>query len=121
MNRFSRVGLIFAAGLIAAFALTGCSKTPASQGSQPSASTSGSQSAPQDEQTIQGTLNLLDTEQDFLVLIADDTHYRFDLTDTQADLSGFEPGDSVTITYTGTLDPDSDDIAAQLTAIAKDS
>ena len=70
--------------------------------------------------TIQGTLNQVDAEQEYLVLVADEAYCRFDCSDSGADLSGLEPGDSVTITYTGTLDEESDDVTAKLVTITKD-
>ena len=81
---------------------------------------SGSQPAAE-EHTIQGTLNQIDSDQKYLILIADDAYYRFDFSECDSDLSGLEPGDSVTLTYTGTPDQDSEDVTAQLVSITKDT
>ena len=96
MKRWTHTGLLLAAGVLAAL-LCAC-------GAPGGGNTPASDADPEAPQTIQGTLNQLDTEQFCLVLVTDDAYYRFDFSESGADLSGFEPGDAVTITYTGTLD-----------------
>ncbi len=127
-NRFLRTGPFLAAGLIAAFALTSCSALSGyfpGNDSQPESSVSspdvsGSASTPE-EYTLQGTLNQIDQDLKFLVLIADDLYFRFDFSNTDIDMSSFSPGDSVTVTYTGLLEPDSEDVTAQLVSMDKNS
>ena len=110
MNRPFKSGLLIAVGLTAVLALSSCSmlsKYLPGKDAQ----------APQ----IQGTLNQIDSDQKYLILIADDAYYRFDFSECDSDLSGLEPGDSVTLTYTGTPDQDSEDVTAQLVSITKDT
>ena len=96
-----------AAGLLlAALTLAGCSAP------------GGSPAGPE-EQTLQGRLNLVDSELKYLIVIADDAYCRFDFSQSDADVSGLEPGDSVSVTYTGDLDPESEDATAQLTRIER--
>ena len=57
----------------------------------------------------------------YLVLVTEEGYFRFSFSDTDLDLSGLEPGDTVTITYTGTLDAESEDVSAQLVSISKDT
>ena len=123
LNR-TQVKRILLAGCLAAaltVALAACArdKTPsASQGGNPvnSSSSAGDQ---EDEatETITGTVNRLDEEMDLLLLIADDQYCRFDLNG--ADVSGLEPGDTVTVIYTGTLDPESEDVTAVVVSVEK--
>ena len=87
-----------------------------------------SQSAPDasssqknEEYTLQGTLNQIDTDLKYLVLISDDLYFRFDFSESDADLSDLAPGDSITVTYTGPLEPDSEDVTAQLVSVTKDT
>ena len=115
MNRRKRTGALLAAGVLAALLLCSCSAP-----GRPAAGGSGSVSQSQPEtKTIQGTVNKIDTQQEFLVLVTEDAYYRFDLEGCQADLSGLEPGDGVTVTYTGELDEESDDVTAALVDITK--
>lgn len=126
MNRPFKSGLLIAVGLTAVLALSSCSMLSKylpgkdAQAPQTSQSDSGSQTAAE-ERTIQGILNQIDSDQKYLILIADDAYYRFDFSECASDLSGLEPGDSVTLTYTGTPDQDSEDVTAQLVSITKDT
>ncbi len=121
MNRFSPGPLLLAVGLTALLSLSGCS-TP---GAPPSDSTSQPETSNaedlQETQTIQGILNQVDPDLEYLILIADDACQRFDFSGTELDISELSPGDSVTVTYTETLDPDSEEITAKLVSIAKTS
>lgn len=56
-----------------------------------------------EEQTISGIINRLG---EYLVLLDENSEYHIFDFDEAVDLSGLEEGDSVTVTYTGTLDSD---------------
>ena len=124
MKRYLRPGLLAAVGLTAILALSSCSMLrqylPSNAESSSSSSTSGSQQNVETH-TLQGTLNQIDTELKYLVLVTEEGYFRFSFSDTDLDLSGLEPGDTVTITYTGTLDAESEDVSAQLVSISKDT
>lgn len=124
MNRPFKSILLLAVGLTAVLALSSCSmlsKYLPGNGSPPSSqSASGSQQAAE-EHAIQGVLNQVDNEQKYIILIADEAYHRFDFSDHGADLSGMEPGDSVTVIYTGTLDQESEEIPAKLVSITKNA
>ena len=111
MKRWTHTGLLLAAGVLAALlcacAAPGGGNTPASGAD------------PESPQTIQGTLNQLDTDQSYLVLVTDDAYCRFDFSESGADLSGFEPGDAVAIPYPATLGEASEDVTADLVHIEK--
>ena len=124
MKRYLRPGLLAAVGLTAILALSSCSMLrqylPSNAESSSSSSTSGSQQNVETH-TLQGTLNQIDTDLKFLILVTEEGYFRFSFSDTDLDLSGLEPGDTVTITYTGTLDAESEDVSAQLVSISKDT
>ena len=114
------------AGCLAAaltVALAACARNHAPSSSQgPGASGSGSSSvqSPSDGEetkTLEGTLNQADSDLGLLLVISDDQYCRFDLNGT--DVSGLEPGDSIKVTYTGTLDPESDEVTAVVVSIEK--
>ena len=112
MPRSSR----FLSAAAAVLLLAGCAAPHA-----PGSSGAASSAQPAEPAALQGTLNQVDEELTYLIVIANDSYYRFDFGDSGVDLSGFAPGDSVTVTYSGTLDPDSEEITAQLVSISKDS
>lgn len=56
-----------------------------------------------EEQTISGIINRLG---EYLVLLDENSEYHIFDFDEAVDLSSLEEGDSVTVTYTGTLDSD---------------
>ena len=124
MKRYLRPGLLAAVGLTAILALSSCSMLrqylPSNAESSSSSSTSGSQQNVETH-TLLGTLNQIDTDLKYLVLVTEEGYFRFSFSDTDLDLSGLEPGDTVTITYTGTLDAESEDVSAQLVSISKDT
>ena len=124
MKRYLRPGLLAAVGLTAILALSSCSMLrqylPSNAESSSSSSTSGSQQNVETH-TLQGTLNQIDTDLKYLVLVTEEGYFRFSFSDTDLDLSGLEPGDTVTITYTGTLDAETEDVSAQLVSISKDT
>ena len=116
-----RTLLLTAAGLALAVSLAACSNTPAAQSPAPPADspTVESPSAQPEAETavFQGTLNTVDAGLDYLVAVDDSGNYcRFNLGGV--DTSGLEPGDGVTITYTGELSTD-DEPTATITAIEK--
>lgn len=118
-----------AAGAALAIALTACSGTGA-----PAGTPAGTASAPQESavvetqtpapeaerHTLQATLNSVDTGLDFLVAVDENGNYcRFNLGGVDAD--GLEPGDSIQITYTGTLSDGEGEPTATITALEKTS
>lgn len=113
-----------AASAALAIALTACSGTGA-----PAGTPAGTASAPQETQTpapeaeshtLQATLNSVDTGLDFLVAVDENGNYcRFNLGGVDAD--GLEPGDSIQITYTGTLSDGEGEPTATITALEKTS
>ena len=128
MNRPFKSGLLIAVGLTAVLALSSCSMLrqylpgghdQSAQSSQSNPDASSSQKS--EEYTLQGTLNQIDTDLKYLVIISDDLYFRFDFSESDADLSDLAPGDSITVTYTGPLEPDSEDVTAQLVSVAKDA
>ena len=127
MNRPFKSGLLIAVGLTAVFTLSSCSMLrqylPGGGNQSPSSQSAPDGSAVQEEEehTVQGTLNQIDSELEYLLLIVDDQYCRIDFSQSEADLSGMEPGDSVTVTYTGILDQESEEILAKLVSITKDA
>ncbi len=118
MNRVRPTSLLLIAVVLAVLALSGCA-----QGSSDSSSASDPSHSQAEESvsTLQGTLYSLDPTLEFLVILTDDGYFRIGFSGQETDLSDLEPGDSVTATYTGTLDQSSEDITAQLVSIVKDS
>ena len=103
MNRPFKSGLLIAVGLTAVLALSSCSMLrqylpgghdQSAQSSQSNPDASSSQKS--EEYTLQGTLNQIDTDLKYLVLISDDLYFRFDFSESDADLSDLAPGDSIT-------------------------
>ena len=128
MNRPFKSGLLIAVVLTAVLALSSCSMLRQYLPGGPDQSAQSSQSNPDasssqksEEYTLQGTLNQIDTDLKYLVLISDDLYFRFDFSESDADLSDLAPGDSITVTYTGPLEPDSEDVPAQLVSVTKDT
>ena len=107
-----------ALGLALAVCLAACSGAPAASPSPSPNAPLASSPAPEEETSVlQGTLNTLDAELGFLIVVDEDGNYcRFDLGET--DPGELEPGDAVTVTYTGQLS-DSDEITATVTAMEK--
>ena len=118
-----------AAGAALAIALTARPGTGA-----PARTPAGTASAPQEtavvetqtpapeaeSHTLQATLNSVDTGLDFLVAVDENGNYcRFNLGGVDAD--GLEPGDSIQITYTGTLSDGEGEPTATITALEKTS
>lgn len=93
---------LLALASILSMLLTACgaSDDSAEAGSNGTPSESPQESAEQAEQTVEGTINRLG---DYLVLITEESEYQ--VMDFSKDFSpeGFEEGDDVVITYTGTL------------------
>ena len=109
-----------ALGLALAVSLAACSGAPAaspSPASSPDAPLAASPAPEAETSVLQGTLNTLDAELDFLIVVDGDGNYcRFNLGDTDA--GELEPGDAVMVTYTGQLSDD-EEITATVTAIEK--
>lgn len=133
MNRHFQSGLLLAVGLTAVLALSGCSmlsrylpggETPAASSSSQSSQSSQPAASPADrseEHVIEGTINIIDKDLEYLVLVTDDGYARLGFADAGLDLSSLAPGDSITVTYTGPLEPDSEDVTAQLVSVTKDT
>ena len=84
-------------GLALTAALAACSGgAPAGTQAQP-------QESQQQEakQELTATVNQVDSDLGYLVLVTEDGYYKLDLNGV--DVSGLEPGDDVTATYIGTL------------------
>lgn len=73
--------------------------------------------AEQEAQTLHGTLNTADAELGLLIVVSEEQYFRFDLNG--ADVSALAPGDEVVVTYTGELEPDSDELTAVVTSVEK--
>lgn len=122
--KYNRKGCAVAAVcLAAAMALTACG-TSSQQNQQEQTPTTVvssmlTQPVADDAQTktMKGAVNTIDTGLDMLLLIADDAYYKFEIGDV--DLTGLEPGDTVTVTYTGEAQPDSETVEAALVSIEK--
>ena len=100
-------------GLAAALLCAGCAPLPsASQGSTVSASLS-------QVSSLRGALDRLEPEADCLVLASGGEYYRFERNGV--DVSGLIPGDPVTVTYTGALDPEEGTVSAVLLSITRDT
>ena len=119
MKRLTHSGLLLAVGLLAGLLLCACAAPGGQNNADNPPSVSDVSQNESEPRTIKGTVNQIDTEQTYLVLMTDEAYYRFDFSESGVDLSGFEPGDAVTVTYTGTLDEESEDITAELIGIAK--
>ena len=118
MKRTQRNTTLLALCLTAALALSACGLKPAPKEDGSSSAAASHTSQEQTEHTVQGTVNLLDEELELLVLLSEEVYYKFDTAG--ADVSGIAPGDAVTVTYTGTLDPDGD-VTAVLVSVAKEA
>ena len=122
--KYNRKGCAVAAVcLAAAMALTACG-TSSQQNQQeqtPTTVVSSTLTQPvaDDAQTktMKGVVNTIDAGLDMLLMIADDAYYKFEIGDV--DLTGLEPGDTVTVTYTGEAQPDSETVEAALVSIEK--
>ena len=95
--------MIFALSVCLLASLAACGKTNGD-----------SQKKTDETQTITGVINQLD---DYLILLDDSGEYRFFDFGPDVDQSALEEGDTVTVTYTGTLS--SEDPAPVATAIEK--
>lgn len=122
--KYNRKGCAVAAVcLAAAMALTACGTSSQlnQQEQTPTTVVSSTLTQPvaDDAQTktMKGVVNTIDTGLDMLLLIADDAYYKFEIGDV--DLTGLEPGDTVTVTYTGEAQPDSETVEAALVSIEK--
>lgn len=106
-------------GLAAALLCAGCAPLPsASQGSSASQVSTVSASLAQ-VSSLRGALDRLEPEADCLVLASGGEYYRFERNGV--DVSGLIPGDPVTVTYTGALDPEEGTVSAVLLSITRDT
>ena len=106
-------------GLAAALLCAGCAPLPsASQGSSASQVSTVSASLSQ-VSSLRGALDRLEPEADCLVLASGGEYYRFERNGV--DVSGLIPGDPVTVTYTGALDPEEGTVSAVLLSITRDT
>ena len=69
--------------------------------------------------SLRGALDRLEPEADCLVLASGGEYYRFERNGV--DVSGLIPGDPVTVTYTGALDPEEGTVSAVLLSITRDT
>lgn len=90
----------------------------ASQGSSASQVSTVSASLSQ-VSSLRGALDRLEPEADCLVLASGGEYYRFERNGV--DVSGLIPGDPVTVTYTGALDPEEGTVSAVLLSITRDT
>lgn len=105
--------------LAAALLCAGCAPLPsASQGSSASQVSTVSASLSQ-VSSLRGALDRLEPEADCLVLASGGEYYRFERNGV--DVSGLIPGDPVTVTYTGALDPEEGTVSAVLLSITRDT
>lgn len=106
-------------GLAAALLCAGCAPLPsASQGSSAPQVSTVSASLSQ-VSSLRGALDRLEPEADCLVLASGGEYYRFERNGV--DVSGLIPGDPVTVTYTGALDPEEGTVSAVLLSITRDT
>ena len=112
--------------LAAALLCAGCTPLPsASQGSSApqvstvSASLSQVSASLSQVSSLRGALDRLEPEADCLVLASGGEYYRFERNGV--DVSGLIPGDPVTVTYTGALDPEEGTVSAVLLSITRDT
>lgn len=69
--------------------------------------------------SLRGRWTAWEPEADCLVLASGGEYYRFERNGV--DVSGLIPGDPVTVTYTGALDPEEGTVSADLLSITKDT
>ena len=134
MKKMNGKPLLLALCLAAALLLAACSPKPApvqsasQSSSQSSSASTGTDSsaadssaetegAQEEEQTLNGTVNVVDQKLELLVLVLNGTYYKFD--SAKVDISTLSPGDDVMVTYTGTLDPDDPDSMGVLVSFSK--
>lgn len=114
---------VAAACLAAALALTACAASSQQKQQEQTPTTVVSSTLTQpvetdsETKTMKGVVNTIDTGLDMLILIVDDGYYKFEIGDV--DLTGLEPGDTVTVTYTGEAQPDSETVEAALVSVEK--
>ena len=133
MTRVKRILLVSCLAAALAVSLASCTLLrPASSGGaansapdhsdvsgqdMPDVSEPDASGADQEAQTLHGTLNTADAELGLLIVVSEEQYFRFDLNG--ADVSALAPGDEVVVTYTGELEPDSDELTAVVTAVVK--
>lgn len=112
-------GILVAGTLLLAVSLTACSlgNRGADRPENTSAAVEQSESPAPEILTLEGTLNLVSEGQGYLVVVDSDGAYcRFLIGET--DVTGFQPGDKVEVSYTGVISSGDDDtISAELVSI----
>lgn len=112
-------GILVAGTLLLAVSLTACSlgNKGAGKPENTSAVVEQTESPAPEILTLEGTLNLVDEGQGYLVVVNSDGAYcRFLIGET--DITGFQPGDKVEVSYTGTISSEDDEsISAELVSI----
>lgn len=111
--KHNKIILLLALMIILILPLVACSNDNNKSKDNSQIESNQSQEKEENKQTVSGIINRLDGN---LVLLAEDNYYVFTL-DTGVTLDGLEEADEVTVTYTGTLVEQSDDLVA--TSIVK--
>lgn len=112
-------GGVLTLGLAAALLCSGCASLPAASQSPSASQVSPVSASLSQVSSLRGALDRLEPEADCLVLASGGAYYRFQRNGV--DVSGLIPGDPVTVTYTGVLDPEEGAVSAALLSIAKDT
>ena len=105
--------------LAAALLCSGCTPLPPGDQSASASQVSTVSTSLSQVSSLRGALDRLEPEADCLVLASGGEYYRFERNGV--DGSGLIPGDPVTVTYTGALDPEEGTVSADLLSITKDT
>ena len=105
--------------LAAALLCSGCTPLPPGDQSASASQVSTVSTSLSQVSSLRGALDRLEPEADCLVLASGGDYYRFERNGV--DVSGLIPGDPVTVTYTGALDPEEGTVSAVLLSITKDT
>ena len=100
LTRFAALGAIL---LMLGIALTACGQANPPAGSSVSAESASSQTQPSSNDGAQVVNGVINRKGDFLVLLTEDGAYQVMELGEDISLDGFSEGDSVKVTYTGTL------------------
>ena len=95
-----RTLVLCAAALILVFSLTACGSSKSTDKDTDKSTESEVSETAEDTQVIHGTINKIDS---YLVLLTDDGEYQIMDYGEEIDMDAFSEGDSVNVTYTGTL------------------
>lgn len=105
--------------LAAALLCSGCAPLPPGDQSASVSQVSTVSASLSQVSSLRGALDRLEPEADCLVLASGGEYYRFERNGV--DVSGLIPGDPVTVTYTGALDPEEGTVSAVLLSVTKDT